>query len=214
MVKIAPSTDPAKNFNDLLSYINEIRFAAHFLHVDVMNSNFVQKTNFDENFVAKINANTAMMLDVHLMVNEPDVLKYIEAGANIVTVHYEAFENKNKLKNALKLIRGHKALAGLSIKPNTSVEEIASFLDYVDLVLVMSVEPGSSGQKFMEETYNKVSLLKDYIGKRPIQIEVDGGIVPEIAKNLKKCGADILVSGSYVYSSKDRVLAIKELMQN
>ena len=70
------------------------------------------------------------------------------------------------------------------------------------------------GQKFMEETYNKVSLLKDYIGKRPIQIEVDGGIVPEIAKNLKKCGADILVSGSYVYSSKDRVLAIKELMQN
>lgn len=214
MVKIAPSTDPAKNFDDLLSYINEIRFAAHFLHVDVMNSNFVQKTNFDENFVAKINANTAMMLDVHLMVNEPDVLKYIEAGANIVTVHYEAFENKNKLKNALKLIREHKALAGLSIKPNTSVEEIASFLDYVDLVLVMSVEPGSSGQKFMEEMYNKVSLLKDYIGKRPIQIEVDGGIVPEIAKNLKKCGADILVSGSYVYSSKDRVLAIKELMQN
>lgn len=214
MVKIAPSTDPAKNFDDLLSYINEIRFAAHFLHVDVMNSNFVQKTNFDENFVAKINANTAMMLDVHLMVNEPDVLKYIEAGANIVTVHYEAFENKNKLKNALKLIREHKALAGLSIKPNTPVEEIASFLDYVDLVLVMSVVPGSSGQKFMEETYNKVSLLKDYIGKRPIQIEVDGGIVPEIAKNLKKCGADILVSGSYVYSSKDRVLAIKELMQN
>ena len=214
MVKIAPSTDPAKNFDDLLSYINEIKFAAHFLHVDVMNSNFVQKTNFDENFVAKINANTAMMLDVHLMVNEPDVLKYIEAGANIVTVHYEAFENKNKLKNALKLIRGHKALAGLSIKPNTPVEEIASFLDYVDLVLVMSVEPGSSGQKFMEETYNKVSLLKDYIGKRPIQIEVDGGIVPDIAKNLKKCGADILVSGSYVYSSKDRVLAIKELMQN
>ena len=214
MVKIAPSTDPAKNFDDLLSYINEIRFAAHFLHVDVMNSNFVQKTNFDENFVAKINANTAMMLDVHLMVNEPDVLKYIEAGANIVTVHYEAFENKNKLKNALKLIREHKTLAGLSIKPNTSVEEIASFLDYVDLVLVMSVVPGSSGQKFMEETYNKVSLLKDYIGKRPIQIEVDGGIVPEIAKNLKKCGADILVSGSYVYSSKDRVLAIKELMQN
>lgn len=214
MVKIAPSTDPAKNFDDLLSYINEIRFAAHFLHVDVMNSNFVQKTNFDENFVAKINANTAMMLDVHLMVNEPDVLKYIEAGANIVTVHYEAFENKNKIKNALKLIMGHKALAGLSIKPNTSVEEIASFLDYVDLVLVMSVEPGSSGQKFMEETYNKVSLLKDYIGKRPIQIEVDGGIVPEIAKNLKKCGADILVSGSYVYSSKDRVLAIKELTQN
>ena len=214
MVKIAPSTDPAKNFDDLLSYINEIRFAAHFLHVDVMNSNFVQKTNFDENFVAKINANTAMMLDVHLMVNEPDVLKYIEAGANIVTVHYEAFENKNKLKNALKLIREHKALAGLSIKPNTPVEEIAGFLDYVDLVLVMSVVPGSSGQKFMEETYNKVSLLKDYIGKRPIQIEVDGGIVPEIAKNLKKCGADILVSGSYVYSSKDRVLAIKELMQN
>lgn len=214
MVKIAPSTDPAKNFDDLLSYINEIRFAAHFLHVDVMNSNFVQKTNFDENFVAKINANTAMMLDVHLMVNEPDVLKYIEAGANIVTVHYEAFENKNKLKNALKLIREHKALAGLSIKPNTPVEEIASFLDYVDLVLVMSVVPGSSGQKFMEETYNKVLLLKDYIGKRPIQIEVDGGIVPEIAKNLKKCGADILVSGSYVYSSKDRVLAIKELMQN
>lgn len=214
MVKIAPSTDPAKNFDDLLSYINEIRFAAHFLHVDVMNSNFVQKTNFDENFVAKINANTAMMLDVHLMVNEPDVLKYIEAGANIVTVHYEAFENKNKLKNALKLIREHKALAGLSIKPNTPVEEIASFLDYVDLVLVMSVVPGSSGQKFMEETYNKVSLLKDYIGKRHIQIEVDGGIVPEIAKNLKKCGADILVSGSYVYSSKDRVLAIKELMQN
>lgn len=213
MVKIAPSTDPVKNLDELKKYIKEIQEYAYFLHVDVMNSNFVQKTNFDDAYVKEINDNTILMLDVHLMVKEPDVLKYIKAGANIVTVHFEAFENKNELKKVLKLIRQNKTLVGLSVKPKTSIQEIYPYLDLCDIILVMSVEPGSSGQKFLEETYEKVKVLKKEIGDRKIQIEVDGGIIPEIAKKLRLCGADILVSGNYVYSSKDRVKAIKSLIE-
>lgn len=211
MVKIAPSTDPANNFEDLINYVKEIENVAHFLHVDVMDSNFVKKTNFDETYVSKINSNTELMLDVHLMVKEPDVQKYIDAGANVVTVHFEAYENKKKLIKTLKKIRETKTLVGLSLKPNTLVEELASFIDYCDIILIMSVEPGSSGQKFLDNTYSRILSLKEMIGNKNVQIEVDGGITPKIASELSKLGVNILVSGSYVYKSKDRVKAIKSL---
>ena len=214
MVKIAPSTDPAKSLEDLLVYIKQIEHLAYFLHVDIMNSNFVQKTNYDHVFVKDINDNTALMLDVHLMVERPEVVKYIEAGANIVTVHYEAFKSNRELIKTLKLIRKNKTLVGLSVKPNTNLSDIFPYLELCDIILVMSVEPGSSGQKFLEQTYDRVKTLKAEIGNRNIQIEVDGGITPEIASNLSKCGADILVSGSYVYSSDNKAEAIEALIKS
>lgn len=215
LLKIAPSTDPAPRGEELISYCKKLNGLADFLHCDVMNKNFVAKDTITDVDVREIYLNTLMPLDVHLMVNEPKnlVKKYIKAGAQIVTVHFEAFKNKNDLIKTLKLIRENNALTGIAICPETEVMEIMPFLAYVDLVLVMSVKPGLSGQKFMEKTHLKVKKLKqikeDY-GAR-FFIEVDGGITPEISKKLKINGADIIVSGAYVYSSDDYAKAIDEL---
>ena len=215
LLKVAPSTDPAPIGEEMISYVKKISGLADYIHCDVMDKNFVGKTTINENDVADIYANTLLPLDVHLMVNEPKRLieKYIKAGAFIVTVHYEAFKNKKDLVGTLKLIRKNKALAGISINPNTEVMEIMPYLAYCDLVLVMSVQPGLSGQRFMESANLKVRKLKqireDYGAK--YLIEVDGGITPEISKRLKTNGADIVVSGSYVYGAESRADAIDAL---
>ena len=215
LLKVAPSTDPAEIGEELISYVKRLNNTADFIHCDVMNKNFVGKDTINAKDVKDIYLNTLLPLDVHLMVNEPkNIIKdYIKAGAFIVTVHYEAFKNKKDLIDALKLIKNHGALAGISLKPSTEVIEIMPYLAYVDLVLVMSVEPGKSGQKFMQNTNLKVRKLKqireDY-GARFL-IEVDGGIVPEISKTLKTNGVDIVVSGSYIANSDDFAKAIDEL---
>ena len=215
LLKVAPSTDPVEVGEELISYVKRLNNIADFIHCDVMNKNFVGKDTIDAKVVNDIYLNTALPLDVHLMVNEPKkvVKEYIKAGAFIVTVHYEAFSNKKDLISTLKLIRDNGALAGISIKPNTEVIEVMPYLAYVDLVLVMSVEPGLSGQKFMQNANLKVRKLKqireDY-GARFL-IEVDGGIIPEVSKTLKTNGADIVVSGSYIACSQDYAKAIDEL---
>ena len=215
LLKIAPSTDPAERGEELISYVKKINKYADYLHCDVMHSNFVGKTTIDENDVKDIYASCLLPLDVHLMVNEPKDLikKYIAAGAQIVTVHYEAFKNKNDLIKTLKQINKNNALAGIAINPRTEVIEVMPYLAYADLVLVMAVEPGKSGQKYLESTNIKVKKLKqikeDYDAR--FLIEVDGGITPEISRRLKTYGADIVVSGSYVYNAEDRAKAIDEL---
>ena len=215
LLKVAPSTDPAPIGEEMVAYCKKINKFADFIHCDVMNSNFVGKDTITEKDVADIFANTLLPLDVHLMVNEPKkmVEKYIKAGAFIVTVHYEAFKNKKDLIATLKLIRKNKALAGISIKPHTEVMEIMPYLAYCDLVLVVSVEPGLSGQRFMENANLKVKKLKqirDDYGANYL-IEVDGGIVPEVAHKLKTNGADIVVSGSYIYTCENYADAIDDL---
>lgn len=215
LLKIAPSTDPAPRGEELVSYVKKLNNLADYIHCDVMNSNFVGTNTIDEKDVKDIFLNTLLPLDVHLMVNEPKniVKKYIDAGAQIITVHYEAFNNKKHLISTLKNIRKNKALSGIAIKPTTEVMEIMPYLAYCDLVLVMSVEPGKSGQRFMESAYLKVKKLKqireDYGAK--YFIEVDGGIFPEVSRKLKSYGADIIVSGSYIYNSDDYARAIDEL---
>ena len=215
LLKIAPSTDPAPIGEEMVMYCKKLNNLADYLHLDVMNSNFVGKSTINEKDVANIYASTLVPLDVHLMVNEPKrlVKKYIDAGAFIVTVHFEAFKNKKDLIATLKLIRQNKALAGISINPQTEVMEIMPYLAYCDLVLVMSVQPGLSGQKFMENANLKVKKLKqirDDYGANYL-IEVDGGIVPEISHKLKINGADIVVSGSYIYNSESYADAIDSL---
>ena len=180
-----------------------------------MSKNFVGHDSINYDTVKKLYLNTLLPLDVHLMINEPSKLikKYFLAGAQIITVHYEAFANKNELVKCLKNISKMGAMAGIAINPSTEVVEIMPYLAYVDLVLVMSVVPGQSGQKFKESTYVKIKKLKqirDDYGAR-FKIEVDGGINPSIAKELKTLGVDIVVSGSFLYGAEDLKSAIDEL---
>ena len=212
---IAPSTDPCKTVEDIIEYAEEIKNDADLLHCDIMDGKFVENKTFSYDVLQIIKEKTLLPLDVHLMVEKPTKLlkKFAQSGANIITVHFEAYKSKNELIKDLKTIRKMGVLSGLSIKPNTEVGEIVSLLGFCDFILIMSVQPGKSGQEFIEKTYSKVSELnkikKDYDAR--IKIEVDGGINPEISHKLKELGANVIVSGSYVYSSEDRQMAISNL---
>lgn len=214
-VYVSVSTDPIEEYQLICEYAKEMQANADFLHCDIMDGKFVPKKTYDAQLVHNINQNSLIMLDVHLMCDEPLKLidDYLKAGANIITIHYEAFKNKNDLILALNKIKQGKALAGLSIKPETPVSEVKVYIHDFDLILVMSVEPGASGQKFMPESLEKIKELdriresNDYHYK----IEVDGGVNANNAKEIVSAGADILVSGSFVYKSHNRKLAIEEL---
>ena len=215
MLKVAVSTDPASNLEELLCYIKKINTLADFIHCDVMSSDFVDRDTINYKDVHEVYLKTLCPLDVHLMVGKPIkyIKEYAKAGAQIITVHYEAFKDKKKLVKTLNMIRKKKILSGIAINPDTDVIEIMPYLAYADLVLVMSVYAGASGQKFMESTNLKVKKLKqirDDYGAN-YYIEVDGGITPEISKRLKVYGADIVVSGNYVFKAEDRAKAIEDL---
>ena len=155
------------------------------------------------------------MLDVHLMCKEPkDIIDdYIKAGSNIITIHYEAFKNKEDIVECIKKIKKAGLLAGLSFKPETSIKEIKIFAYAVDVFLIMSVEPGESGQKFLNGILDSISQLDQLrqSNNYHYKIEVDGGINNENCKEIIDRGADILVSGSFVYNSQDKFKAIEVL---
>lgn len=217
-IDVSVSTDPITDYQNIIEYAKEMQGVADFLHCDVMNTNFVQKNNFDYSLINSINRNSIIMLDVHLMVDEPvdDIPKYIQAGANILTVHYEAFDDKELLVNSLKFIQENNTLAGISLKPSTPFKEIRSFVFNCDVVLVMGVEPGASGQSLIEETFDKVREIAKFRQDNNLRfkIEFDGGVNPQTAKKLIECGVDILVSGSYVYKSENRAKAVATLKEN
>ncbi|MBE7073488.1 MAG: ribulose-phosphate 3-epimerase [Clostridiales bacterium] len=214
-VYISVSTDPVKEYSGVLQYACEMQGKADMLHCDIMDGKFVKAKTYDENLVRNINQNSLIMLDVHLMCSEPLSLidDYLDAGANIITVHYEAFKDKNDIVTAIKKIKKANALAGLSISPNTPIKDIKMYIHAVDLVLVMSVEPGASGQSFIKESLDKIKEL-DLLrtgNKYSYKIEVDGGLNEYNVQKVLDAGADIIVSGSYVYKAKDRMLAIGKL---
>ena len=214
-VYISVSTDPIKDTREIIEYAKEMQDKADFLHCDIMDGEFVEKKTYDAELVKEINAQTALMLDVHLMVENPTLKigSYIEAGANILTIHYEAEKDKENLLEALKQMREKSVLAGLSIKPHTQVKDIKMFLYDIDLILVMSVEPGLSGQKFMPEALVKIKELDKFRSENNLnfKIEVDGGINDINANQIIEAGADILVSGSYVFNSLNKKEAIENL---
>lgn len=214
-VDVAVSTDPIADYQNIIEYAHGMQGVADFLHCDVMNENFVEKNTFDFNLVKNINRNSLIMLDVHLMVNEPSevISKYIENGANIVTVHYEAFEDKEDLVNAIKFIKDNHTLAGIAINPDTPFKDVRSFAYPCDVVLVMGVVPGKSGQETIPETIDKVKEIDNFRTENNLRfrIEFDGGVNKENAKKLMDAGVDILVSGSFVYNAKNRKDAIKKL---
>ncbi len=214
-VDISVSTDPIEDFQNIIEYAHSLQGVADFLHCDIMNENFVPKTTFDYGLVKNINRNSLIMLDVHLMVNEPadDIQKYIDAGANILTMHYEAFEDKETLVSAMEYIKERHTLVGIAINPSTPFKEVRSFAFGCDVVLVMGVEPGASGQIMQKEIIEKVREINEFKQSNNLKfkIEFDGGVNGENAKELIDAGVDILVSGSYVHNAKNREQAIAVL---
>lgn len=195
--------------NEILKELHENKIP--WLHFDVMDGNFVKNLSFGSSILKSINDSEYKFFnDVHLMINDPlqYYLDFIEAGASMITFHIESynfdFEKNLKLIN---LIKSHNVKVGISLKPKTNISEVFKYLKYVDLVLIMSVEPGFGGQKFIEETYQKIKELKSEINKENLNvlISVDGGINDTNAKKVREYGVDILVSGSYLLADiKDR----------
>ncbi len=207
---IAPSI-LSSDFANLESEIKRLeKNGADWVHVDVMDGHFVPNLTIGAPVVKAIKPVTKLPMDVHLMIENP--AKYVKdfalAGADVITFHYEA--TKETTFDVINIIKSYGVKVGLSIKPKTPVSAIKPYLDMVDLVLVMTVEPGFGGQKFMEDCADKIIEVKAYSNK-DIIVEVDGGINAETAQHCKKCGADALVAGNYVFSSDDMKEAIASL---
>lgn len=188
------------------------KYGADWIHIDVMDGHFVPNITIGAPVVSDIRKVTKMPLDVHLMIENPEKYldDFIKAGSDIITFHYEAAKNPVDL---LKEIKRKGAKAGISIKPKTNPEKIKNMLEFADLVLVMTVEPGFSGQKFMEDCASKIKYFRDWAekNKKDLIIQVDGGINDKTAKICKEYGATSLVAGNYIYKNKDIKSAIKFL---
>ena len=206
-VMIAPSILSA-NFAKLGEEIKLVEdLGAEFLHFDVMDGHFVPNISFGIPVLKSISKLHNMVNDVHIMISEPKkyIQKLADAGAQIITFHYEACNSLQEVREVIDLIHDLGVKAGLSIKPNTPVEVLDPFLEDLDLVLVMSVEPGFGGQSFIPEALNKISYLRTRIDQFDYDclIEVDGGINEKTGHLCAEAGVDILVAGSYLFGQKD-----------
>ena len=203
-IKIAPSILSA-DLTKINKEIKEVEKYAELIHVDIMDGIFVPPTTVDSNFVKTIK--TKVPLDVHLMVHEPSdsyIKGFIDAGANSITIHEEACKNPAK---QLNFIKKNETRCCISIKPNTPLDKIKKYLGVVDMVLIMTVEPGWAGQKFISSTMEKIKELRKL--KPSLDIEVDGGINPYTARIAFDSGANVFVAGTSIFGKKDRVAAIK-----
>lgn len=185
----------------------------NWIHFDIMDGRFVENKTFAYEVVKEINGYCGFFKDVHLMTYNPtEYLKeYKEAGTDQITFHYESV-NENEIMNIIKEIKLLDMKVGISIKPNTDVKCIEKYLPYLDLILVMSVEPGKGGQKFINESIDKIKWLKENRGKSNYLISVDGGINLETSEFVKKAGADVIVVGTYLTKNEIDVKKIEDLM--
>lgn len=186
-----------------------------FLHFDVMDGHFVPNLSFGLPLLANLSPHYNFVFDVHLMISNPEkyALEYIKAGAHIVTFHYECFDNEQDIFALIKTIKESGAKAGISVKPNTDVRLLTPFLLFLDLILVMSVEPGFGGQSFISSALDKLAWLKreKTNHNHSYLIEVDGGINGETGKLCKDAGAEVLVAGSYLFGKDDIVDRMRKL---
>ena len=214
MLKIAPSILSA-DFTKLGDDINSV-VSADYLHFDVMDGVFVPNISIGLPVLKSVRKNTDMTLDVHLMITSPAryTARFAKTGADIVVFHVEA-ETPENIRSAIDEIHKLGKKAGLSVKPGTPAEEIMPYIDTLDIVLVMTVEPGFGGQEFMTDMLPKISQLRRVIESRELscELEVDGGINPETAKLCVEAGADVLVAGSDIFGEANRAARIAELRE-
>lgn len=213
---ISPSLLSA-NFSRLGQEIADIeKTEAKWLHYDVMDGHFVPNISFGYSILKDVRKVTDLVLDVHLMISDPLFYldEFIKAGADYITFHLEAYQDMAKTKQTIQKIKEAHLKAGISIKPNTPVEDVLPLLETLDMVLVMSVEPGFGGQSFMESCLPKIKLLKEYISQNHLDclVEVDGGINAQTAKLVKEAGVDVMVAGSYIFNKDDRKKAVTSLL--
>ena len=199
-IKISPSILSA-DFSKLGDEIKHLEQAqADLIHIDVMDGHFVPNITIGPEVIKKLRKHTKLPFDVHLMISPVDNLikNFADAGADIITIHPEA---TNNLLSTIKKIKSYNKKVGVSLNPKTSVDKVLPIINSIDLVLVMSVNPGFGGQKFMEETLKKVKILRKEIDTKKLktQIEIDGGINFENAKIAIEAGVDILVSGTTIF---------------
>ena len=199
-IKISPSILSA-DFGKLGNEIQDLEKAgADFIHIDVMDGHFVPNITIGPEVINKLRKYTSLPFDVHLMISPVDdfIKNFAEAGADIITIHPEA---TNDLISSIKKIKSYNKRAGVSLNPETSVDKALSVLNIIDLVLIMSVNPGFGGQKFIEKTLEKVKILRKEIDSKKLktQIEIDGGINFENSNMAIAAGIDILVSGTTIF---------------
>ena len=203
-VKISPSILSA-DFGKLGAEIYELEKAgADLIHIDVMDGHFVPNITIGPEIIKSLRKHTSLPFDVHLMISSVDkyIKNFAEAGADIITIHPESTDNLIETINEIKKF-GKKA--GVSLNPKTTIEKVLPVLSLIDLVLIMSVNPGFGGQKFIKETIEKVKLLRKEIDQKKfaVEIEIDGGINFDNAKIVKKAGVDILVSGTTIFKNNE-----------
>lgn len=219
MVEVSTSLLNVAKENIIATIYNLEVAKTDYFHIDVMDGKFVEKdtTEMMHEYSSNIKQISNIPVDVHLMVE--DIKLYIDSfipyEPNIITFHLEACKGKEEVLNLIKYIKENNIKVGISIKPNTRVEEILEFLPLIHLVLIMTVEPGLGGQKLIPETINKVKELKEYITTNniDIDIEVDGGINLENKETLKEVGANIIVAGSAIVNSKDFKETIQKIKE-
>ena len=208
-IRITPSILNA-DFSHLDAEIAKIASVSDFIHLDVMDNVFVPNFTFDFEAASKIIKECPIPIDSHLMVSDVDqiAIQYAEVGSASVTIHAEATRD---ISSTLKAIRRFGSRAGLALKPGSQIEDYDDFVDDVDMFLIMTVEPGFGGQKFMEPMMEKVKKTRKLIGARPIWLQVDGGISLETIEIAVAAGADTFVAGSAVFNAEDPAKMVNAL---
>ena len=212
-VVVSVSSMPAgRNMSSQLEFLSRAtNYGADMYHLDVVDGKFAKYKTINYEYFEQLRENSPLLFDCHLMVMEPYKIinKYIKSPANIITVHYEAFEDEKVLIKTLKKIKNGGKMVGLAIDLDTNIEAIDPFIKYLDLVLILAVKAGKGGQEFDKSAINKIKYVRKLSPE--ILIEVDGGINEKTAPNCIKAGADILSVGSYVYNNDayDAIQALK-----
>ena len=181
---------------------------AGWIHIDVMDGIFVPNISFGMPIIMNIRKNTDKFLDVHLMITQPEryISEFVKCGANMITIHYEASLH---LHRTIEMIKNHNVKVGVALNPHSPISLVSEIINDIDMLLIMSVNPGFGGQNFIENTYKKIIDARKYSDK--VLIQVDGGVSLENASKLFNCGANVLVAGNSVFSSANPLSTINEL---